>query len=257
MATPAVSPHATLTPGTVLGERFEVEGVIGEGAMGIVYRAQDRAAGRPAAVKVLHKHLAQSREYLSRFKREAQAASRFRHDSAVRVLGTGETEDRLPYIAMDLVEGRSLREIILADAPIPANETSSSTHAMTTKMSLNPVMSRKCSSSTAGARRSCPTCARNASAASSLRTPAPTADAKSSSLYIFPMPLAGSGGRTTGNGTMTLILRYLADGVGFEPTKDLRPCRISSPVHSTTLPPIPHVPARNFSREAPMGLAPP
>ena len=120
MSAPAISPHATLTPGTVLGERFEIEGVIGEGAMGIVYRAKDRAAERPAAVKVLHKHLVQSREYLSRFKREAQAASRFRHESAVRVLGTGETEERLPYIAMDLVLRRSLREIIAADAPIPA-----------------------------------------------------------------------------------------------------------------------------------------
>jgi hypothetical protein len=118
MTAPAVSPHATLTKGTVLNDRFEIDSVIGEGAMGVVYRANDRAAGRPAAVKVLHKHLVQSREYLSRFKREANAASRFRHDAAVRVLGAGETEDRLPYVAMELVDGRSVREIIAEEAPL-------------------------------------------------------------------------------------------------------------------------------------------
>ncbi len=112
------SAHLTLTPGTVLGERFEIESAIGEGAMGVVYKAKDRTTGTPAAIKVLHKHLVQSREYLSRFKREANAASRFRHDAAVRVLATGETEDRVPYIAMDLVAGRSLKEIIATDAPM-------------------------------------------------------------------------------------------------------------------------------------------
>jgi protein kinase-like protein len=120
----AVSPHATLAKGTVLSDRFEIESVLGEGAMGVVYRAADRAAGRPAAVKVLHKHLAQSREYISRFRREANAASRFRHDNAVRVLGAGETEDRLPYIAMELVQGRSLKEIIAADGPLAAGRAS-------------------------------------------------------------------------------------------------------------------------------------
>jgi hypothetical protein len=124
MTTATVSSRATLAPGAVLGERFEIEGVIGEGAMGVVYRAKDRVAGRPAAVKVLHKHLVQSREYLSRFRREASAASRFRHDAAVKVLGSGETEDRLPYIAMDLAMGRSLKEIIATDAPMAAGRAS-------------------------------------------------------------------------------------------------------------------------------------
>jgi hypothetical protein len=69
-------------------------------------------------VKVLHRHLVQSREYLTRFKREAHAASRFRHENAVKVLGTGLTEDGLPYIAMDLVEGRSLKEIAATQTPM-------------------------------------------------------------------------------------------------------------------------------------------
>jgi serine/threonine protein kinase len=119
-ATAAPAGKGTLAPGTVLGERFEVESVVGQGAMGIVYRAKDRTTGGQAAIKVLHRQLVQSREYLSRFKREASAASRFRHEAAVRVIATGEAEDRQPYIAMDLVAGKSLREILLGGAPMPA-----------------------------------------------------------------------------------------------------------------------------------------
>jgi protein kinase-like protein len=118
-ATAAPVSKATLAPGTVLGERFEIESVLGQGAMGVVYRAKDRTSGAPAAVKVLHKNLVQSREYLSRFKREASAASRFRHEAAVRVLATGEAEERLPYIAMDLVAGKGLREIVESGTPMP------------------------------------------------------------------------------------------------------------------------------------------
>jgi len=124
MTAPALSGSASLAPGAVLGDRFEIESVVGEGAMGVVFRAKDRATGQPAAVKVLHKQLSQSREYLSRFKREANAASRFRHDNAVRVLAAGETEDRTPYIAMELVVGKSLKEIIASDAPMPSGRAS-------------------------------------------------------------------------------------------------------------------------------------
>jgi hypothetical protein len=129
-AATAAADKGTLAPGTVLSERFEVGSVIGEGAMGIVYRAKDRASGRPAAVKVLHKSLVQSREYLSRFRREANAASRFRHDAAVRVLATGETEDRLPYIAMDLVDGKSLKEIVAEGAPLAPGRAASLIHQL-------------------------------------------------------------------------------------------------------------------------------
>lgn len=118
MTAAEVSPASRLAPGTVLGDRFELEGLLGEGAMGVVYRALDRATDKPAAIKVLHNHLVGSREYVARFKREARAASRFRHPSAVRVLGSGTTDDRVPYIAMELVEGRSLKEVVTEDAPL-------------------------------------------------------------------------------------------------------------------------------------------
>ncbi len=104
----------TLAPGTVLADRFEIQSVIGEGGMGVVYRALDRAGEKPAAVKVLKKHLVQSKEFVTRFKREARAASRFRHEAAVKVLLTGETEEKLPWLAMELVEGKSVKEIMEA-----------------------------------------------------------------------------------------------------------------------------------------------
>jgi hypothetical protein len=124
MTASALPKNPALANGTLLGDRFEIDGVVGEGAMGVVFRAKDKATGQPAAVKVLHKQLAQSREFLSRFKREANVASRFRHDNAVRVLGAGETDERAPYIAMELVVGRSLKEIVETDAPMPAGRAS-------------------------------------------------------------------------------------------------------------------------------------
>jgi len=120
MSQTAATARSALTPGVLLGERFEIEGVVGEGAMGVVYRAKDKATGEPAAVKVLHKNLAQSREFLLRFRREANAASRFRHENVVRVLATGELEYRTPYVAMELVVGRSLKELIAEGSPMAA-----------------------------------------------------------------------------------------------------------------------------------------
>ncbi|MCE9634736.1 MAG: serine/threonine protein kinase [Planctomycetes bacterium] len=121
---------ARIAAGTVLGDRFELGAVVGEGAMGVVYRATDRLSDRPAAVKVMKAQLSQSREFVGRFKREARAASRFRHPAAVAVLATGETEDRLPYIAMELIEGRSLDELIRAEAPLASGRACNLIHQL-------------------------------------------------------------------------------------------------------------------------------
>ncbi len=113
-----IAQPSAVVEGAVLGDRFEILAPIGSGAMGAVFRALDRVTDRDIAVKVLHKHLVTSREYVSRFKREAYAASRFRHESAVRVIGTGDTDGGAPYIAMELVDGQSLKEIMESDSPL-------------------------------------------------------------------------------------------------------------------------------------------
>jgi hypothetical protein len=119
VATPPPDHKDMVRAGTVVGDRFVVGEPIGEGAMGMVYRGEDQTSGQPVAIKVLLKEFMNSREYVGRFKREARAASRFRHPAAVKVLATGTTaEDDLPFIVMELVEGKSLKEIVEAEAPM-------------------------------------------------------------------------------------------------------------------------------------------
>ena len=108
---------------------YRIEALAGEGAMGRVYRAADPRLGRPVALKVLPEELAADPEHLSRFEREAKAASALNHPNIVTVyevgeqsvsfsLGPGGVEERkIPFIAMEFVDGRSLREI-LSEGPL-------------------------------------------------------------------------------------------------------------------------------------------
>jgi len=91
--------------------RFEILGEIGEGGMGRLYRARDPRLGRVVAIKLLSERLDQSREHTLRFAQEARAASALNHPNIVTIYEVGEHET-YPYIAMELVEGRSLRSRI-------------------------------------------------------------------------------------------------------------------------------------------------
>lgn len=93
---------------SVLGGRYELEGLIGRGGMGEVWRGRDLRAHRPVAVKILAPQVAgvASRE---RFAREARAAARIVHPNVVTVLDVGE-EDARPYLVMELLTGRSLAD---------------------------------------------------------------------------------------------------------------------------------------------------
>ncbi len=94
--------------GTVVGERFRIDTVIGRGAMGAVYRARDQARGRDVAFKVMLRTLVGRDRMLKRFLREAKVAMRVHHPNVVRVDDAGTLPDGKPYLVMELLEGDSL-----------------------------------------------------------------------------------------------------------------------------------------------------
>ncbi len=104
-----------LPGGTRLGP-YEILGQIGAGGMGEVYRARDPRLGREVAVKVLPAALSSNPERLKRFEKEARAASSLNHPNIVTVHDVGESSGT-SFIAMELVEGRTLREL-LADGTL-------------------------------------------------------------------------------------------------------------------------------------------
>jgi serine/threonine protein kinase len=99
--------------GRTIANRYVVEALIGEGAMGRVYRARHRTLpNQRYALKVLIGDLAASHTMRLRFGREAENASRLDHPNVVNVIDYGKTERGLHYLVMDLVEGRSLADIV-------------------------------------------------------------------------------------------------------------------------------------------------
>jgi serine/threonine protein kinase len=98
--------------------RYEILGKLGEGAMGIVYRARDGAIGRVVALKMLSAELGAEDELHKRFEREAEAIGRLSHPNVVTVYDLGESEGQL-YMAMELLEGDDLRSLIEQRVEVP------------------------------------------------------------------------------------------------------------------------------------------
>ncbi|HTO88643.1 MAG TPA: protein kinase [Thermoanaerobaculia bacterium] len=106
----------TLSAGTRLGP-FEILAPLGAGGMGEVYRARDSRLGREVAVKVLSQEFASDADRRKRFEQEARSASALNHPSIVTIHEIGSADSTF-FIAMELVEGRTLREV-LGDGPLP------------------------------------------------------------------------------------------------------------------------------------------
>src|SRR5215208_1036393 len=101
-----------------LDEKYCVEERLGEGGMGAVYRARHLSMDRPVVVKVLHQRLVEDEAARMRFHMEARAAVLLQHANAVSVTDFGQTSEGIVYIVMELLEGRTLREILSREAPI-------------------------------------------------------------------------------------------------------------------------------------------
>ncbi|GAB2571778.1 Stk1 family PASTA domain-containing Ser/Thr kinase [Leucobacter ruminantium] len=106
----------------ILAGRYAIGEFIGQGGMATVYRGTDTKLGRQVAIKVMKSDLAGDEEFRSRFRQEAQSASRMAHPTVVRVFDAGddliqtaEGPKRLPFIVMEYVDGTNLRQLLAED----------------------------------------------------------------------------------------------------------------------------------------------
>jgi len=104
--------------GKVVDGRYRVIEVVGRGGMGVVYKVEHLRMGKIAAMKVLHRDLAQDPEVVQRFEREAAAVSRLNHPNTVQVFDFGTAQGAL-YLIMEYVRGQDLAHIVERDGPMP------------------------------------------------------------------------------------------------------------------------------------------
>jgi eukaryotic-like serine/threonine-protein kinase len=102
----------------VLADRYELGSPLGSGGMAIVYAARDRVLDREVAVKVLREQYATDPVFLARFTREARHVAGLPHPGLVTIFDAG-VDGRTAFIVMELVRGRTLRDVLRADGPLP------------------------------------------------------------------------------------------------------------------------------------------
>jgi serine/threonine protein kinase len=103
----------------ILNGSFQILQKIGSGGMGAVYKALQPQMKRMVGVKILHPKLANRKDLVSRFRREARAMSQLTHPNTTKVFLYGELEDGSLYIIMEFLEGKNLNQTVRADGPFP------------------------------------------------------------------------------------------------------------------------------------------
>lgn len=104
--------------GKIIGNRYEIIEKIGNGGMATVYRAKDMTLKRNVAVKVLKDEFTTDEEFIKRFNIEAQSAASLTHPNIVSIYDVGN-EESIYYIVMELVQGKTLKQIIDEDGVLP------------------------------------------------------------------------------------------------------------------------------------------
>src|SRR5205814_298087 len=106
--------------GTVFDGRYKIVRKLGAGGMADVYLAEDQELGRLVAIKILNDRHAADDQFIERFRREAKNAAGLSHPNIVSIYDRGEAEGTY-YIAMEFLDGRSLKELIVGRGPAPVN----------------------------------------------------------------------------------------------------------------------------------------
>lgn len=110
-------------------KNFEIKELIATGGMAAIYKAVQVSLDRVVAIKILHGHLAQDQNFITRFEREAKAAANLQHENIVNIIDFGKAED-VYFIAMEYVEGRSLKDLIASIKFIPLDIALTIAHAI-------------------------------------------------------------------------------------------------------------------------------
>src|SRR3712207_1610231 len=110
----------TLAPDTMVDGRYRVLKRLGAGGMAEVWCAEDEVLGRRVALKLLGGRFAEDPEFRERFQREARAAAGLAHPNIVGIFDRAEW-DGTPYIAMELVDDKTLKELVIERGPMPPN----------------------------------------------------------------------------------------------------------------------------------------
>ncbi|HZH90157.1 MAG TPA: serine/threonine-protein kinase [Pyrinomonadaceae bacterium] len=105
--------------GQTLASKYRIEERISEGGMGTVYRATHVLMEKAVAIKVLHPSLAADDKIVARFTREAKAASRISNPHALNVTDFGESENGIVFLVMEYLRGKTLKEVIRSESPLP------------------------------------------------------------------------------------------------------------------------------------------
>jgi eukaryotic-like serine/threonine-protein kinase len=113
------SPARRQIVGRVIGDKYGVTSMIGEGGMGAVYEAEHLAIGRLVAVKVLHPKHAQKRDAISRMQHEARVVGTIGHPNICEIYDIGRLDDGSPYLVMERLHGETLAERIQRDGSVP------------------------------------------------------------------------------------------------------------------------------------------
>jgi serine/threonine protein kinase len=109
--------------GATLLDQFKIEEKIGAGGMGSVYRARQTTLHRDVAIKILHPELADNRDAVRRFKREARVCTALDHPNVVRVFLFGQLPDGSLYIVMEFLRGRSLLDVLAREGSLPVHRS--------------------------------------------------------------------------------------------------------------------------------------